>query len=597
MSRNHDIDRLIDAGLTRYSAGDLDGALVAWEQVLAIEPMNPQATSYLGYVRVNYEALQHAAGAVVTTDSVAHFASFTIDDNPQYVIGSSELDSASVVTEPVRRVPARDSFGDDWFFEDDVALGTLQRSRTQSLDLTPASLAELSLQFSLEDDEAPGSGEAVSFESLTTEYAANAQRSPLDHAPSTRPTSSDASSGARMSRPPQLEVRVRSPSSLPNQRSNEVTRDPSREVEATPHSRDASTARPIGVGGVELGASGDTAINAIEQALLELEPLPDDASQATDDLISSLPIPRRVTTAKGSEGPPPISAGLSLDPSPFAAAPGESATQQRRDAVTRPPDVGPQFLVGNAVPANAAGEIGDPGSTLRRRSSPDMRKTVDLPVGPPIIVEDMVVDAPKPEQRHGLRAETDDDNLPTRQSARATTARSISRTRTGSSTNRDPRVPPRADPIDACAAQILDEVDAEGGRTDEAKDDRIRRRVTALLARAALWNKSDAEKAVCAVELALSEDPNSALAQKLIHRNRDAIMTVFQNYLGNLQRRPQLERPLHELGSVPITPRAAFLLSRIDGELTLDEILDVSGMPRLEAYRHLCQLFLRKILG
>jgi hypothetical protein len=38
------------------------------------------------------------------------------------------------------------------------------------------------------------------------------------------------------------------------------------------------------------------------------------------------------------------------------------------------------------------------------------------------------------------------------------------------------------------------------------------------------------------------------------------------------------------------------LLSRIDGTLTIDELLDVSGMPRLEAYRHLCQLYLRGIL-
>lgn len=572
MNRNHDIDRLIEAGLTRYSAGDLDGALVAWEQVLAIEPTNPQATSYLGYVRVNYEALQHAAGAVVTTNDVAHFASFTIDDSPQYVIGSSELDSASVVTQPVRRAPTRDSFGDDWFFEDDVALGTLQRSRTQSLDLSSAALADLALQFSLEDDEKPGSSEAVSFESLTTEYAANAQRSSLDHAEPTKSTLSDASSGAGVSRPPQLEVRVRSPSSVPGSRSNQVTRDPSREVEAT---------------------GSDAELNAIEQALRELEPLPDDASLATDDLISSLPVPRRVATAKASEGPPAIAAPLALDLAPFA---GNSATanQQRREGPTRPPDAGPQFLVASAVPTDATDEIANPGSSLRRRSSPDMRKTVDLPVGPPVIVEDVVVDAPTGERR-GSRSEMDDDNLPTRQSARSITAQAVSRTRTGASTN--PRNPPRADAIDACSAQILDEIDAEGGRIDEAKDDRIRRRVTALLARAAIWNKSDAEKAVCAAELALSEDPNSALAQKLIHRNRDAIMAVFQNYLGNLERRPQLERPLHELGSVPITPRAAFLLSRIDGELTLDEILDVSGMPRLEAYRHLCQLFLRKILG
>jgi hypothetical protein len=98
------------------------------------------------------------------------------------------------------------------------------------------------------------------------------------------------------------------------------------------------------------------------------------------------------------------------------------------------------------------------------------------------------------------------------------------------------------------------------------------------------------------VDLALSEDPNSALAQKLIHRNREVIMNVFQAYMGDLDRQPALSRPLHELGSAPISPRAAFLLSRVDGSLSLDEILDVSGMPRLEAYRYLAQLFLRGIL-
>src|SRR5207237_5473842 len=136
----------------------------------------------------------------------------------------------------------------------------------------------------------------------------------------------------------------------------------------------------------------------------------------------------------------------------------------------------------------------------------------------------------------------------------------------------------------------LDEVD-QGSPTNEAKDDRTRRRITALLDRAADWHRQgELDKAVNAVDLALGEDPNSALAQKLIHRNRDTIMTVFQAFLGDLQRTPVLARPLHELGKMSIHPRAAFLLSRIDGTLSIDETLDVSGMPRLEAYRYLCQL-------
>jgi len=155
---------------------------------------------------------------------------------------------------------------------------------------------------------------------------------------------------------------------------------------------------------------------------------------------------------------------------------------------------------------------------------------------------------------------------------------------------------PGMDPIDARSTDILEEVD-RGAPSSETREERTRRRITGLLDRAAAWSRdADFDRAVTAVDLALSEDPNSALAQKLIHRNREAIMNAFQAFLGDLQRAPSLARPLHELGSAPISPRAAFLLSRVDGTLSLDEILDVSGMPRLEAYRYLCQLFLRGIL-
>jgi hypothetical protein len=152
------------------------------------------------------------------------------------------------------------------------------------------------------------------------------------------------------------------------------------------------------------------------------------------------------------------------------------------------------------------------------------------------------------------------------------------------------------DPIVAAAAQIMDEVDAEAP-SGESTEDQTRRRITRLLEKAGDWSEAgELDKAVTAVDLALSEDPNSALAQKLITRNKDTIMSLFQAYLGDLDRTPQLAKPLHELSKEPISPRAAFLLSRIDGMLTIDELLDVSGMPRMEAYRHLCQLFLRGIL-
>ncbi len=154
------------------------------------------------------------------------------------------------------------------------------------------------------------------------------------------------------------------------------------------------------------------------------------------------------------------------------------------------------------------------------------------------------------------------------------------------------------DPIDARSQQILSAIDAHvPPPAGESREDQTRRRIAALFEHAIEWSKADElDRAVAAIDLALSEDPNSALAQKLIHRNRETIMNVFQAFLGDLRRTPILARPLHELADSPISPRAAFLLSRVDGLLSIDEILDVSGMPRIEAYRYLCQLFLRGIL-
>ncbi|HEX7840708.1 MAG TPA: hypothetical protein VF469_24695, partial [Kofleriaceae bacterium] len=195
---------------------------------------------------------------------------------------------------------------------------------------------------------------------------------------------------------------------------------------------------------------------------------------------------------------------------------------------------------------------------------------------------------PERPERPERRAATEDEDETTGQV-------DVFKVRGGRSGNGRPEIP-GMDPIDARSTEILEQIDGNAPAI-ETREERTRRRITALLDRAAGWNRDgDLDRAVTAVDLALSEDPNSALAQKLIHRNRETIMNAFQAFLGDLQRTPSLARPLHELASAPISPRAAFLLSRVDGTLSLDEILDVSGMPRLEAYRYLCQLFLRGIL-
>ncbi len=76
-----ELDRLIEEGLTLYGQGNLDGALLVWEQVLSVDPDNAQASSYVDYVRMNYELLTSDLG-----DEDAGPFAIASDEEPEYQI-------------------------------------------------------------------------------------------------------------------------------------------------------------------------------------------------------------------------------------------------------------------------------------------------------------------------------------------------------------------------------------------------------------------------------------------------------------------------------------------------------------------------------
>src|SRR5688572_22242724 len=85
-----DIDRLIEEGLTRYGRGDLDGALLSWEQVLELDPHHEQALGYIDYVRMNYELL------VSEVSGQGEPPPFAIgDDEPDHVIEVAHTEVAA----------------------------------------------------------------------------------------------------------------------------------------------------------------------------------------------------------------------------------------------------------------------------------------------------------------------------------------------------------------------------------------------------------------------------------------------------------------------------------------------------------------------
>ena len=151
-------------------------------------------------------------------------------------------------------------------------------------------------------------------------------------------------------------------------------------------------------------------------------------------------------------------------------------------------------------------------------------------------------------------------------------------------------------PIDELRARWLAEL-ARSARGEDDPGEAIARRIGGLLsiARRELEAGRGLEAAVAA-ELATRERPDSAAAQKLLHEHASTLLKAFAQVLGDARRVPMIALPMHELPGLDLDSRTAFLLSRIDGVLSMEEILDVSGMPRLEACSYLTRLVLQGVL-
>lgn len=96
--------------------------------------------------------------------------------------------------------------------------------------------------------------------------------------------------------------------------------------------------------------------------------------------------------------------------------------------------------------------------------------------------------------------------------------------------------------------------------------------------------------ALRAAELLLGRDPEHGEALRYAQSSRDRLVQLYTSRLGSMDRVPRVAVPDSEVRWLGLDHKAGFLLSRVDGEQTLEEIIDVSGMPRLEALKTLAEL-------
>jgi hypothetical protein len=102
---------------------------------------------------------------------------------------------------------------------------------------------------------------------------------------------------------------------------------------------------------------------------------------------------------------------------------------------------------------------------------------------------------------------------------------------------------------------------------------------------------SDHHTALTMAEAILAREPGHVTALSCAAESRDRLMDGYDRKLGPRYRMVRVMVGLDEVQRLGLDPRAAFVLSRIDGTSTIEEIIDMSGMPALEAMRLLADIF------
>jgi tetratricopeptide (TPR) repeat protein len=98
-------------------------------------------------------------------------------------------------------------------------------------------------------------------------------------------------------------------------------------------------------------------------------------------------------------------------------------------------------------------------------------------------------------------------------------------------------------------------------------------------------------------EKILTVEPDNAKTLKLLKRNQEILLKQYESRLSDLSAVPVIQVPQQEIVWHKLDHRAGFLLSRVDGMLSFDDILDISGMGRFEATRILAQLIEQGVIG
>lgn len=517
-----------------YAKGDIDGALAAWQEALAIAPDDTRALGYVDYVVSNYQVLRKPADASGESDGIE-----LAGEDSHGLMGGSE---------PAPNYP-RTAVDDGWFLDDDM--GAAYAVPADPL-IPPA--AALAISSAVDEFELPTP--TVDAPSLAQQLALGDGLG-LAQAGATAPPPL----GQREDDTSFLEARLRgarhtlAPGSVPPVA--EIARSLRPRMmddEAHRHVQPDRFLRPTSP---PVGASPET----LEVTAASIH-LPQELDLGLGDTTAQVTLTPSQLEDPGS-GPveAPVASGATRTLQIPTEVPQEAQRTAQFDAV---------------LPAVDEADFGD-----LERMDLDVHRQNE----PSAAAADEV---PRPGTYDGDVGDYELElELVGEASVRVAAAPSVPEVPIDSQPDLSGLSP---------MAMLAYEVGRATAHVT-AEPERTRERVSWLLGRAReAHERRDLPAAVRAAELALREAPDSATAQKLIHAQAGALEALFGEMVGAEDRVPRVIVDMEAVMARDIDSRGAFLLSRIDAMSTFEEIVDISGMPRFEALRYLAWFVLEAVI-
>lgn len=103
--------------------------------------------------------------------------------------------------------------------------------------------------------------------------------------------------------------------------------------------------------------------------------------------------------------------------------------------------------------------------------------------------------------------------------------------------------------------------------------------------------------ALVIAESILEGDPDHPEARRYSESCREVLTQMYAARLGQLDQVVSVAVPADQIRWLSLDHRAGFLLSLVDGMTSIEEILDVSGMTRLDALRIMFTLLQQRVIG